>query len=70
MDVHLSKSIAALVAAASGPASTQLSKPQYIAKGDALCGSASVQIRKLGPLSGRAAVAAYGNTWLQIDRRP
>ena len=34
-----------------------------------LCGTASAQIRKLGPLSGRAAVAAYGNTWLQIDRR-
>jgi hypothetical protein len=50
-------------------ASTQLTKPQYIAKGDAICATAIRQIKQLGPLSGRAGAAAYGSRWLTIDRR-
>ena len=50
-------------------ASTQLTKPQYIAKGDAICGTAIRQLKQLGSLTGRPGAARYGAQWLTIDRR-
>jgi hypothetical protein len=54
----------------SAGASAQLTKPQYIAKGDSICAGAIVQLRSLGYLrGGRASVAKVGSKWLVIDRR-
>jgi hypothetical protein len=58
------------VSAGSASASARVTKAQYIAKGDAICGTAIVQLRRLGYLrGGRAAVASRGKRWLAIDRR-
>ncbi len=60
---------AAAIAVGSAAASPQLTKHQYIGKADAICSSASAQVRKLGRASSRAKVASIGDKWLAIDRR-
>lgn len=54
--------------ASTASASPQLTKPQYIAKADALCSSAVAQIRRLSPLYPASRTAAIGDRWLAIDR--
>lgn len=62
--------VAALgVTATAASGGTQLSKPQYIAKADAICGSAIIKIRKLGRLYPASRAAAIGAKVLAIDRR-
>lgn len=56
-------------AAADVQAAADLSKAGYIAKGDAICRTASAQLRKLPPTTTMASVVAKGPRWLSIDRR-
>ena len=58
-----------VVAVTCGTASahSSLTKPQYIARGDAICGAAAAQVAKLGTLN-RPLLAKYGYKWLAIDR--
>lgn len=56
-------------AATTAKASVQISKPQYIAKADAICGSAIVKISKLGRLYPASRAAAVGAKILDVDRR-
>ena len=58
---------AATMAAATG-ASSQLSKPQYIARADTICAAAHGQIVRLAPLGPLARTAKIGDRWLAIDR--
>lgn len=59
----------ASAAATTAGASAQLTKPQYIAKGDAICTTAIVRLGRLGRLYPAARAAANGDKWLAIDRR-
>jgi len=62
--------VAAIGAAAStASAGAQISKPQYIAKADAICGSAIAKIGKLGRLYPASRAAAVGAKLLAVDRR-
>jgi hypothetical protein len=63
-----------LIAAIGGAATTanagaQISKPQFIAKADAICGSAIVKISKLGRLYPASRAASVGAKILAVDRR-
>ncbi len=60
---------AAAIASGTATASSQLTKQQYIGKADAICSSASAQVRKLGRANSRSKVASIGGKWLAIDRR-
>jgi hypothetical protein len=55
--------------AVTSSAAPQLTKPQYIAKADALCNTALSQIKALAPLYPLTRTAAIGDKWLAIDRR-
>jgi hypothetical protein len=61
----------AVIGAAGGiaNAAVQISKPQYIAKADAICGSAIVKVSKLGRLYPASRAAAVGAKVLDVDRR-
>ena len=54
---------------ADSEAAPNLSKAAYIAKGEAICRSASVQLRKLPPTTTMASVVRKGPKWLAIDRK-
>ena len=61
--------VVALAATTAGAsASTQLTKPQYIAKADALCAAADAKVSKLGPLVPASRSVAVGGKVLAIDR--
>jgi hypothetical protein len=55
-------------AATTASAGTQLTKPQYIAKADALCAAAGAKVSKLGPLVPASRSVAVGGKVLSIDR--
>lgn len=62
-------SLAALASVSTAGARAQLTKPQFIAKADAICASAHRQIVRLAPLAPAARTAKVGDRWLSIDRR-
>lgn len=51
------------------PGASSLTKRQFIARGDAICRSATVQISKLPQRTTMPVVAAKGARWLAINRR-
>jgi hypothetical protein len=53
---------------AGASATTQVTKPQYIAKADALCAAADAKVSKLGPLVPAPRSVAVGGKVLAIDR--
>jgi hypothetical protein len=58
----------ALAAASTANASRELTKPQYIARADAICAAAHAKIVRLAPLTPMSRTAKIGDRWLAIDR--
>jgi hypothetical protein len=63
--------LVAAISAAAGTAraGAQISKPQYIAKADAICSSAIVKVSKLGRMYPASRAVAVGAKVLSVDRR-
>ena len=57
-----------LIAASPGSAASQLTRPQYIARADAICAAAGAQVIRLAPLAPMNRTAKIGDRWLAIDR--
>jgi hypothetical protein len=60
--------VALAATTASASASTQLTKPRYIAQADAICTAADAKVSKLGPLVPASRSVAVGGKVLAIDR--
>ena len=60
--------VVALTAVGAAGAKPQLTKPQYVARADAICSAAHARILKIAPLAPMARTAKIGDRWLSIDR--
>lgn len=60
--------VAALAGAGAASARPQLTKPQYVARADAICAAAHARILRISPLAPMARTAKVGDRWLAIDR--